>query len=154
MNGMQRFLSRREKHQAEKRKSKEAARNKVRSISANTVTPLLCPACDTPADWQYRSRQNTSSLESLYHKLPFVSRNTLEDRLSFLHAPCRATSTPVYTKVSTIDSSDQILLQRKSGQPVSTDLYKIFTNEDSKPTADKDASKNVRTEMRNEMVYR
>jgi hypothetical protein len=60
MNGMQRFLSRREKHQAEKRKSKEAARNK-----------------------------------------------------------------------------------RKSGQPVSSDLYRIFTNEDSKPTADKDASKNV-----------
>jgi hypothetical protein len=49
MNGMQRFLSRREKHQAEKRKSKEAARNKVRSISANSFTPLLCPACDTPS---------------------------------------------------------------------------------------------------------
>jgi hypothetical protein len=90
MNGMQRFLSRREKHQAEKRKSKEAARNKVRS----------------------------------------------------------------YNKVSTVDSSDHMPLQRKSGQPVSTDLYKIFTNEDSKPTADKDASKNVRAEMRNELVCR
>jgi hypothetical protein len=35
MNGMQRFLSRREKHQAEKRKAKEAARNKVRPVSAS-----------------------------------------------------------------------------------------------------------------------
>lgn len=60
MNGMQRFLSRREKHQSEKRKSKELARNKA-----------------------------------------------------------------------------------KSGQPVSSNLYKIFTNEDAKTTADKDASKNV-----------
>jgi len=154
MNGMQRFLSRREKHQAEKRKSKEAARNKVRSISANSVTRLLCPACDTPAEWQYRSRQNTSSLESLYHKLPFVSRNIVEDRLSFLHAPCRATSTPACTKISTIDSSDHMPPQRESGLPVSSDLYKIFTNEDSKPTTDKDASKNVRTEVRNDLVQR
>jgi hypothetical protein len=153
MNGMQRFLSRREKHQAEKRKSKEAARNKVRSISANSFTPLLCPACDTPSrDWQCRSRQNTSSLESLYHKLPSVLRGNVEDRLSFLRAPCRATSTPLYTKVSTIDSSDHMPLQRKSGQPVSSDLYKIFTNEDSKPTADKDASKNVRTGMGDNLV--
>ncbi|KAJ4991750.1 ubiquitin carboxyl-terminal hydrolase [Stagonosporopsis vannaccii] len=60
MNGMQRFLSRREKHQTEKRRSKEAARNKA-----------------------------------------------------------------------------------KSGQPVSSSLYKIFTNEEPKTTADKDASKNV-----------
>ncbi|KAF2624003.1 ubiquitin C-terminal hydrolase family protein [Macroventuria anomochaeta] len=60
MNGMQRFLSRREKHQAEKRKSKEAARNKS-----------------------------------------------------------------------------------KPGQPVSSNLYKIFTNEESKTIADKDGSKNV-----------
>jgi hypothetical protein len=153
MNGMQRFLSRREKHQAEKRKSKEAARNKVRSISANSFIPLLCPACDTPSrDWQCRSRQNTSSLESLYHKLPSVLRSNVEDRLSFLHAPCRATSTPLYTKASTIDSSDHMPLQRKSGQPVSSDLYKIFTNEDSKPTADKDASKNVRTGMGDNLV--
>lgn len=41
MNGMQRFLSRREKHQAEKRKSKEAARNKVRSISAVLILRAL-----------------------------------------------------------------------------------------------------------------
>ncbi|KAF2993971.1 hypothetical protein E8E13_000855 [Curvularia kusanoi] len=60
MNGMQRFLSRREKHQAEKRKAKEAARNKS-----------------------------------------------------------------------------------KSGRPASSNLYRIFTNEDTKSTADKDASKNV-----------
>lgn len=153
MNGMQRFLSRREKHQAEKRKSKEAARNKVRSISANSFIPLLCPACDIPSpDWQYRSRQNTSSLESLYHKLPSVLRNTVEDRLSFLHVPCRATPAPDYIKVPFIDSSDHVPEQRKSGQPVSSDLYKIFTNEDSKTTADKDASKNVRTRIGNGLV--
>lgn len=150
MNGMQRFLSRREKSQAEKRKSKEAARNKVRSVSANSFIPLLCPACDTtPREWQHCSPQNTFSLESLYHKLPSVLRSNVEDRLSFLHAQCRATSPPVYTKISTVDSSDHVPLQRKSGQPVSSDLYKIFTNEDSKPTPDKDASKNVRTGRRN-----
>lgn len=152
MNGMQRFLSRREKHQAEKRKSKEAARNKVRSISANSFIPLLCPACDTtPRDWHYRPR-HTSSLESLYHKLPSALRSTVEDRLLFLHTPCRAMFTPICSKVSAVDSSDHVLEQRKSGQPVSSDLYKIFTNEDSKTTAEKDASKNVRLESGDDLV--
>lgn len=153
MNGMQRFLSRREKHQAEKRKSKEAARNKVRSISANSFIPLLASGCDVPScDWHCRSRQNTSSLEALYHKLPSALRDTVEDRLPFLHAPCRATSVPDYTKLSTLDSSDHVPEQRKNGPPVSSDLYKIFTNEDLKTTTDKDANKNVRADLDQDLV--
>ena len=145
MNGMQRFLSRREKHQAEKRKSKDAARNKVRPISVNSFTPLLCPACDTPTrDWHDRPRQTSSSLESLYHKLPSALRTTVEDSFLFLHAPCRALFTTEFAQLSTVDSSDHALPQSKSGQPVSSNLYKIFTNENSETTTDKDASKTVR----------
>ncbi|KAF1933757.1 ubiquitin C-terminal hydrolase family protein [Didymella exigua CBS 183.55] len=151
MNGMQRFLSRREKHQAEKRKSKEAARNKVRSISANSFIPLLWHSDSRlevgwrgpSRDWHCRPRQPTSGLESVYHKLPAALRSSVEDRLLFLHAPCRATSTPDYAKLSTMDSSDHVREQRKSGQPASSDLYKIFTNEDAKTTVDRDAAKNV-----------
>ncbi|XPS98991.1 hypothetical protein M3J09_008176 [Ascochyta lentis] len=116
---MQRFLSRREEHRAEKRRSKEAARSKVRSTSAHSSSPLL------------------------FHKLPHALRNTVQDGFLFLHTPCRALFTPPYTSLATIDSSDPLLQQSRLGQPVSSDLYKIFTNEDQKTTADKDAQKNV-----------
>jgi hypothetical protein len=145
MNGVSRFLSRREKHHAEKRKSKDAARNKVRSISATSFTPLLCPTCDAPSrDWHYRPRRQSSSLESLYQKLPTALRHTVQDGVSFLHTSCRALLSPSFVLVPSIDSSDSILPQSRLHRQVPSDLYKIFTNEDSETTAGKESQKNVR----------
>ncbi|KAH6622126.1 ubiquitin C-terminal hydrolase family protein [Boeremia exigua] len=138
MNGMQRFLSRREKHQAEKRKSKDAARLKVRSVSATSAPACVAP----PRDWPCRLRRTSSSLESLYHKLPHALRSTVADSFLFLHK-CRAPLIPAFTHILTLDSSNNLLQQSSSGQAVSSSLYKIFTNEDAKPTPDKDVSKNV-----------
>lgn len=145
MNGVQRFLSRREKQHAEKRKSKEAARSKVRSVSATSLTPLLCPNCHAPSrDWQYRRRRQSSSLESRYDKLSAVLRASVGDSLPFLYAPCRALFTSSFVQVSTVDSSDNLLPQSRLTPQVSPNLYTIFTNEDSKTTASKEAEKNVR----------
>lgn len=108
MNGVSRFLSRRDKHH-EKRPSKDA-RHKVR-----------------------------------LPQLPSVLPSSVYDSLSFLYKKksCRASFTSSIIKTSTTTSSDYLLLQTRPPQ-VSSDLYKIFTNEDPKTTPDKDVEKKVR----------
>ncbi|KZM20153.1 uncharacterized protein EKO05_0002818 [Ascochyta rabiei] len=143
---MQRFLSRREEHRAEKRRSKEAARNKVRppSVSAASFLPLLCPACEAlPRHGHHRPRPPSAGLESLHHKLPAALRHSVQDGFLFLPTPSRPWLIQPLPPPSPLDSSDHVLQQSRLGTPVSSDLYKIFTNEEAKTPADKDAQKNV-----------
>ncbi|RYN92823.1 hypothetical protein AA0120_g4926 [Alternaria tenuissima] len=148
MNGMSRFLSRRDKHH-EKRASKHA-NTKVRLssfASVNSLSPLLCPAVATaPQDSPSCPRRLSAGIETLYHKLPFVSRTSVEDSLLFLHQKlsCRVSSlTPSADQTSTSHSSDYVLVQSKSNNP-SPDLYKIFTNEGPRPPANVEAEKKVK----------
>lgn len=55
-----------------------------------------------------------------------------------------ALATFAHPQLSHVDPADSALRQSKSGPPAPSNLYRIFTNEDSRPTADKDAAKNVR----------
>jgi hypothetical protein len=152
MNGMSRFLSRRDKHH-EKRASKHA-NTKVRLssfASVNSLSPLLCPAVATaPQDSPSCPRRLSAGIETLYHKLPFVSRTSVEDSLLFLHQKlsCRVSSlTPSADQTSTSHSSDYVLVQSKSNNP-SPDLYKIFTNEGPRPPANVEAETKVCKETR------
>ncbi|KAF2854176.1 cysteine proteinase [Plenodomus tracheiphilus IPT5] len=119
MNGVSRFLSRRDKHH-EKRASKPS-NHKVRPVS-------------TP-----------SSLESLFHTLPSALPSSVQDSLLFLQhkTPCRALLARHLVSTSTSNSSDNPISQSRPSQ-VPSDLYRIFTNEDSKTTADKEADKKVK----------
>jgi hypothetical protein len=148
MNGMSRFLSRRDKHH-EKRASKHAS-TKVRMssfASVNSLSPLLCSAVATvPQDSPSCQQRLSAGIETLYHKLPFVLRTSVEDSLLFLHQklPCCASSlTPSVDQTSTSHSSDYVLLQSKSSN-ASPDLYKIFTSEGPRPPANNEAEKKVR----------
>lgn len=132
MNGMSRFLSRRDKHH-EKRASKHA-KSKVRLTSlasVNSLSPLLCSAVAPPPDLSQSRRRLSASVETLYHKLPFVLRTSVEDSLLFLHQkiPCRA--------------SDYVLLQSQPSD-VSPNLYRIFTSEGPRPPANEHTDKKVR----------
>jgi hypothetical protein len=147
MNGMSRFLSRRDKHH-EKRASKHA-NNKVRLssfASVNSLSPLLRPAVDSVReDCPARPRRLSSSIESLYHKLPFSLRTSVEDSLLFLNRqlPSRASSvTPVVNQTPSTNSSDYMSLQ-SSPPNVSPDLYRIFTSEGPRPPASKDGDQKV-----------
>ncbi|KAF1833252.1 cysteine proteinase [Decorospora gaudefroyi] len=147
MNGMSRFLSRRDKHH-EKRSSKHAS-PKVRPpsfASFNSLSPLLFSAVDTlPEDCPAHRRRKSSSVESLYHKLPFVLRTSVEDSLLFLHQklPCRAALTPIDLQHPTTSSSDHPLLQPDTPN-VSSNLYTLFASPGPKPPADKDGEKKVK----------
>jgi hypothetical protein len=148
MNGMSRFLSRRDKHH-EKRASKHA-NTKVRLssfASVNSLSPLLCSvAAAVPDDSAHCPRRLSASIETLYHKIPFVLRTSVEDSLLFLHQklPCRAASLPYnFNQTSPSHSSDYVLLQSKSSN-ASVDLYKIFTSEGPRPPANNEHEKKVR----------
>jgi hypothetical protein len=147
MNGMSRFLSRRDKHH-EKRASKHA-NTKVRLssfASVNSLSPLLRPAVDTVREGcPTRQRRLSSSIETLYHKLPFSLRTSVEDSFLFLNRqlPSRASSvTPVVNQTSSTSSSDYMRLQ-SSPPNVSPDLYRIFTSEGPRPPASKDGDQKV-----------
>ena len=148
MNGMSRFLSRRDKHH-EKRASKHA-HTKVRLssfASVNSLSPLLCSAAVAlPEDAPSCQRRLSAGIETLYHKLPFVLRTSVEDSLLFLHQklPCRASSlTPNADPPSTSHSSEYVSLQSKSTN-ASPDLYRIFTSEGPRPPANNESEKKVR----------
>jgi len=144
MNGVSRFLSRRDKHH-EKRQSKHA-RSKVRPPSFLSSTSSLHALCsvDGVADQcsLRRPRRRLNSIHCLYHKLPSILQPTSPDSFLFLRKkpPCADLSS-FYVQVSTIDSSDHLTLQ--SRQPVPTDLYTVFSNEELK-ISEKDDERKVR----------
>ncbi|CAE7007674.1 hypothetical protein PTNB73_00086 [Pyrenophora teres f. teres] len=147
MNGMSRFLSRREKHH-EKRASKHASKQVRPSsfASVNSLSPLLwSPDTAAPEHSPVRQRRLSSSIETLYHKLPFVLRTSVEDGLLFLHQklPSRTCFPPIDTPPSSSNSSDYILLQSRSAK-TSPDLYRIFTSEGPRPPANNEADKKVK----------
>jgi hypothetical protein len=145
MNGMSRFLSRRDKHH-EKRASKHANNSKVRLnsfASVNSLSPLLRSAIDTvPEDTPTRQRRLSSGIETLYHKLPSVLRTSVEDSFLFLNRqlPCRPST--MVDQTSTSSSSDYMLLQ-SSPPNVSPDFYRIFTSEGPRPPANQASEQKV-----------
>ena len=147
MNGVSRFLSRRDKHH-EKRSAKNA-QHKVRLnsfSSVNSTSPLLFSASDTvPRAALDSQRRQSTGLDCLWYRFPSAWRTSVVDSIVFLHenTPCRVFLTPITIQVSTTNSSDYLILQSHPSQ-VSSDLYTIFTNEDSKTAADKDGEKKVR----------
>ncbi|PZC93293.1 Ubiquitin carboxyl-terminal hydrolase [Pyrenophora tritici-repentis] len=147
MNGMSRFLSRREKHH-EKRASKHASKQVRPSsfASVNSLSPLLwSPDTAAPERSPVRQRRLSSSIETLYHKLPFVLRTSVEDSLLFLHQklPSRNYLAPIDIRPSSSNSSDYILLQSRSAN-TSPELYRIFTSEGPRPPANNEADKKVK----------
>ncbi|KAF2789611.1 ubiquitin C-terminal hydrolase family protein [Melanomma pulvis-pyrius CBS 109.77] len=144
MNGVSRFLSRRDKHH-EKRQTKHA-RSKV-------PPPLLFPPASPPRpispvdgaasqDSMRACWLRPCSLQSLYHRLPSILQPAGQDSFLFLRkTPFCADLRPYYVHVSTIDSSDHLKLQSRH---VPTDMYTIFSNEELKIT-EKDGEKKVQT---------
>jgi len=146
MNGMSRFLSRREKHH-EKRASKHASKQvRLSSLaSVNSLSPLpWSPVTAAPEHSPVRQRRLSSSIETLYHKLPFVLRTSVEGSLLFLHQklPSRTPFPPIDMQPCSTNSSDYILLQSRTAN-TSPDLYRIFTSEGPRPPANNDADKKV-----------
>lgn len=148
MNGMSRFLSRREKHH-EKRSSKNL-RNKVRppspSSSSHSSEHLLCSvdgSSSQTCSCHHRRRQ--ACFQYLHQALPSAWSSLVHSGSPFLCSrPPAAKLSQVYLHVSTVNSSDHLTLQ--SHQPptkVPSELYRVFTNEDQK-AADKDGEKKVR----------
>lgn len=145
MNGVSRFLSRRERHH-EKRQSKHA-RSKVRppSFLSSTSSLHALSSVDGAVEGELsmrRCRRHPNNIQSLYHKLPSILRPSSPDNFLFLRkkSPC-ANISSFYIQLSTIDSSDNLTLQ--SRQSVPTDLSTIFSNEELK-TTEKDDEKKVR----------
>ena len=143
MNGMSRFLSRRDKHN-EKRAAKHA-KSKVRPnslASLSDLRPQSSPPCCAPpappsAHLLHRPRRLSAGIETLYHKLPFVLRASVQDSLLFIHhrTPCHPPPTPA-------NSSDHLPLQSQASN-AELDLYKIFTNEGPRPPASESNEKKV-----------
>jgi len=141
-SGVSRFLSRRDKHHHEKRPSKSTSKVRLPlSASCNSLTPLLRPSDET-CDACFRRHRTSRSLEALYHKLPSPLRVPyVEERFIFFQR--NAHSCPSFSPNIPRHSSNHRHKQLRPAN-VSSDLYTIFTNEDDKATADKDAEKKVR----------
>lgn len=149
MNGVSRFLSRRDKHH-EKRSSKHM-RSKVRApspSSPHSSIHLLC-SVDGGRLRDYgcpcHPRRRPDCLQSFYHRLPSALQSLLQDGVLLLcKRPPTAELTQCYIQVSTTSSSDHLTLQsRQTSSNVPSDLYRVFTNEDLIIT-DKDGDKKAR----------
>lgn len=146
MNGMSRFLSRREKHH-EKRASKHS-HNKVcppSLSSSHSSEHLLCSVDGSNSqNCPCHHRRRPACFQYLYQALPSALGELVHNGvLSLCKKPPIAELSQAYVHVSTISSSDHLTLQ--SHQPpakVPSELYQVFTNEDQKP-ADKDGEKKV-----------
>ncbi|KAF2866578.1 ubiquitin C-terminal hydrolase family protein [Massariosphaeria phaeospora] len=142
MNGVSRFLSRRDKH-PEKRQSKHA-RSKVRSShspSPHSSSPRYCSSiyAADPCDHDSRLRPRGNSLQTLYHKLPSMLQSPSQGILDLFlrkQPPC-ADVTALHVEVSTSKSSDHLTLQSRQ---TSTDLYAVLSRDRVKIT-DKDDKK-------------
>jgi hypothetical protein len=151
MNGMSRFLSRREKNQ-EKRTSKHA-HSKVRPPSPSSSHSsehlssehLLCSlGGSNPHGCPCHYRPRTACFQYLYQALPSALSPLVHNGAQFLcKKPPAAQLSRAYVHVSTISSSDHLTLQsHHPPRKVPSELYQVFTNDDQKP-ADKDGEKKV-----------
>jgi hypothetical protein len=138
MNGVSRFLSRRDKHH-EKRSLKHPL-GKVRPSSASSSYSshyLLSSACGNVRGGSSHRRRSSTCLEQLSSAFRFL----VDSGVHFMspNNPSPQTA-PCYAPVATDASSDYLTFQSRHAPPsVSAELYKVFTN-DEKP-ADKDADK-------------
>ncbi|KAK7190106.1 ubiquitin carboxyl-terminal hydrolase [Paraphaeosphaeria sporulosa] len=138
MNGVSRFLSRRDKHH-EKRSLKHPL-GKVRPSSAFSSYSshyLLPSAGGHVRDGPGHCRRNSTCLEQLSSAF-----KSFVDSGVHLMSPKSLLSdaTPCYVPVSTNATSDYLTFQSRQAPPsVPPELYKVFTN-DEKPV-DKDAEK-------------
>jgi hypothetical protein len=149
MNGVSRFLSRRDKHHKDRQPAKPG-HNKVRKLfrtphypRSPCSPPPTAIATDGAASLSSpgQCRRRTDSLHSLYHQLPACLQPVGGDGFLFLKKKAsRAHLTALHVHVSTCSqSSDRYMLQSPQD---STDLYTIFTNEEAKPS-EKDDEKKV-----------
>jgi hypothetical protein len=144
MNGMSRFLSRRDKQHG-KRASKHTKVRPPSPYPPHSSDHLLCSVDGSnsqPCSCHRRRRPNC--LEYLYQAVPSALTSLVHDGVLFLSKKTPTTElSQAYAHVSAISSSDHLTLQ--SQQPpvkVSSELYNVFTSEDQKPT-DKDGEKKV-----------
>ncbi|KAF2657457.1 cysteine proteinase [Lophiostoma macrostomum CBS 122681] len=150
MNGVSRFLSRRDKHHHEKRQAKLDSKNESKHESKHARTKVRSPFSPSPIPSppkvcsidgaesqmaQSRRRRTTDSLQSLCHKLPSILRSSVDELLFLDKTPLCAHLSPFHVQVSTIPSSDHITLQSHT---VPSDLYAIISNEDAKLEKDDD----------------
>ena len=146
MNGVSRFLSRREKHH-EKRGSKHL-RTKVRPpfLSLAHSSEHLLRSVDgvDSQHWPYPQKWPPACFQYLYQALPAVLISLLKNGvLSLSKKPPTAELSQTYVHVSTISSSDHLTLQsQQTPTKASSELYQVFTDEEQKP-ADKDGEKKV-----------
>lgn len=140
MNGVSRFLSRRDKHH-EKHKSKHL-RNKVCKHFLSSPPPS--PAQPYPRDRSESevpsslTLRHTACLHSLCHNLSSLSISGGDGSHIFCKtSPCVLIS-PCFVQASTAHSSDHQILQ---SQTAPSNLYTIFSNEELK--IDKDDDKKV-----------
>jgi hypothetical protein len=134
MNGVTRFLSRRDKN-GEKRHSKRAhARSKVlQPLLSSPGLDYTCGSLDGPESLRVPRdrRRGRDSLVSLYQKLPPTLQPTDGGfLLRCKRSPC-ADVYPFHVQVSISNCtlSDQAISQSR---PLSSDLYTIFSNEEVK----------------------
>ncbi|KAF2638864.1 cysteine proteinase [Massarina eburnea CBS 473.64] len=167
MNGVQRFLSRREKHYHEKRLQKHARRtvcpspshSSVSSLESHSSQHLLCDGggggsstnsqCD---DSDSPRQRRPNCLHQLCCVLPATMRSFVHDGLLLRRKkPPTTALSHRYILVSTGTSSDHLTLQsRNAPSTVPDELYKVFTQEEPKQTdKDKDGEKKVKM-----LVYR
>lgn len=145
MNGVARFLSRRDKHHNEKRSLKHPL-GKVcpySSSSSHSSHYLLCSQDSGLRDSKSHSPREPSCLQ----QLSLALRTVVGGSTQFISTACSFKSiTPCFPPVPTSSSSDLLSSQsRHSQSSVSPEIYKVFTNDELKPT-DKDAEKKkVRT---------
>lgn len=147
MNGVTRFLSRREKHH-EKRASK-TSRSTVRSpspASPYSSDPLLCSVDGTSQQYCACHRpRRPSCVRCLYRILSSSVRGLVDDGLLFLdkkHARPDISQSSLHPSPA-LSSNNLTSQSRQPPSTVPSELYKVFTNEDQKP-ADKDGEKKVR----------
>jgi hypothetical protein len=144
-SGVQRFLSRRDKHHEKRSKPQPSKVRPVSSASYSSSTPLL----PSPHSSRRGRRRPSQSLETLYHKLPSSLRSSVEESCLFFHrnSSNRAPFAPIAQSTPRPISND-LLPQLRTANISSSNLYTIFTNEDHHSAADKDADKKVRRRPR------
>jgi hypothetical protein len=148
MNGMSRFLSRRDKQHG-----KHATKRPHSQVRPSSPCPshsshhLLCSVDGRRSeDCPCHRRRRPHCLQYLYQAVPSALNSLVhEGVLSLCKKPPTTELSQAYAHVSTISSSDHLTLQsQQPSSSVPSELYKgVFTNEDQKPT-DKDEEKKVR----------
>ncbi|OAL51356.1 ubiquitin C-terminal hydrolase family protein [Pyrenochaeta sp. DS3sAY3a] len=146
MNGVSRFLSRRDKNH-EKRSSK-SPRNKVRLSSFSTADSdslVSFPGSDALTGGRpHGQRRPSSSHSTRSHRLASALRSPFTDSTSFLQKTIHLPAFLTAAIIQTLSAHSDYHFSQSRTNPPSSDLYKIFTNDDPTPAADKDVEKKVK----------